>query len=123
MSSNTRVWWDGNPVQFIRWTEKGLVFNWDDPRETAIHMPRGAVVRLMAKGVLQIEGDAPEWMYTGHEPIVLRRSAETPVAGIPAERISAAQPTVSKLPNKLNIIARLINKLGGGDTGTARAAS
>jgi hypothetical protein len=57
----TRVFWDGGEVAFIRWTEKALVFSWDNQLETAIHMPRGAVLRLMQKGVLQIEGDMPPW--------------------------------------------------------------
>jgi hypothetical protein len=120
MSETTRVWWDGNPVQFIRWTEKGLVFNWDDPRETAIHMPRGTVVRLMAKGVLQIEGDAPAWACDGYKPVVLRQPVETRVVNIPVEK---PKPVTPKIPNKLNIIARLINKLGGGDASHARVSS
>jgi len=61
-SARTRVWWDGSEVHFIRWSERGLIFNWGDPRETAIHMPRGALMRLMQKGVIRIEGDLPEWL-------------------------------------------------------------
>ena len=121
MSDNTRVWWDGNPVQFIRWTEKGLVFNWDDPRETAIHMPRGAVMRLMAKGVLAIEGDAPMWTHPDYKPVSLPERRVAPVEHRPAERlpIETPKPPPQKVPNKLNIIARLIKKLGGGDPARA----
>jgi hypothetical protein len=124
MSENTRVWWDGSPVQFIRWTEKGLVFNWDDPRETAIHMPRGTVVRLMAKGVLEIEGDAPDWTRSDYRPVATPKPRVVPVESPPLEkvRLEKPQPAPPKVPNKLNIIARLINKLGGGDPGPARAA-
>ena len=79
MSDKTRVWWDGNPVQFIRWTEKGLVFNWDDPRETAIHMPRGAVMRLMAKGVLEIEGEQKHYSLGGQIGGSYKRSEQARV--------------------------------------------
>ena len=58
----TQVWWDGGTVDFVRWTEKSLVFCWEGARKTAVHMPRGAVVRLLDKGVLRIEGYQPEWL-------------------------------------------------------------
>ncbi|MBN1562464.1 MAG: hypothetical protein JXA10_01400 [Anaerolineae bacterium] len=117
MSEQTRVWWDGNPVQFIRWTDKGLVFNWDDPRETAIHMPRGTVMRLMAKGVLEIEGDAPDWTQSDYQPVARLEPPPRPVNDPPLANVQPElpQPAPPKVPNKLNIIARLINKLGGGD--------
>jgi len=35
---NTRIWWDGSEVSFIRWTEKALVFSWGNVTETAVHM-------------------------------------------------------------------------------------
>ncbi|MBN1201571.1 MAG: hypothetical protein JXJ20_06925 [Anaerolineae bacterium] len=58
----TRVWWDGGEVEFIRWTDKSLVFCWDNTMDTAVHMPRGALVRLIRKGVMQIEGEMPAWI-------------------------------------------------------------
>ncbi len=61
----TRVWWDGTEVRFIRWTDKALVFNWGSPRETAIHIPRGALTRLQEKGVLRVEGYVPGWLEEG----------------------------------------------------------
>jgi hypothetical protein len=103
MSENTRVWWDGAPVRFIRWTEKGLVFHWGDPNETAIHMPRGTVVRLMEKGVLEIEGYLPDWFYG-------RKSNE------PRQNRDSQQTAAPKTSNKLSIITRLIKKLSGGDS-------
>jgi hypothetical protein len=95
---STRIWWNDEEVKFIGWTEKTLVFHWEDPRETAIHMPRGAVVRLMDKGVLRIEGYVPVWM----------RPAEPPS---PAPQVEAA--TSSANNSKFNVVARLIRKLSG----------
>jgi hypothetical protein len=119
MRESTRIWWDGSLVQFIRWSDKGLVFNWDDPRETAIHMPRGTVMRLMEKGVLRIEGDAPEWTQANIQPVQLDAQRQPSSQLLPKEHT----PPAPKIPNKLNIIARLIHKLGGGDNDPARAAS
>ncbi|MBN1680505.1 MAG: hypothetical protein JW966_09445 [Anaerolineae bacterium] len=62
-ANQTRVWWDNSEVSFVRWTERSLVFCWSNVTETAIHMPRGAVMRLMQKGVLRVEGEMPEWSY------------------------------------------------------------
>ena len=98
----TRIWWDNEEVKFVGWTEKALVFHWEDPRETAIHMPRGAVVRLKDKGVLRIEGYMPIWAHSANQP--------QPTA-------PPAEP--SKLPqvnNRLNVVARLIRKLSGDHT-------
>jgi hypothetical protein len=125
MSNETRVRWDGTPVKFVRWTEKGLVFHWDDPRETAIHMPRGTVMRLMAKGVLEIEGYLPDWTYGDARHVAKPEPRKTLVERPPLEEVQVEKPKPNpappKMPNKLNIIARLIHKLGGGDPGPARA--
>jgi hypothetical protein len=101
MDTTTRVWWDNEEVKFVGWTEKALVFHWEDPRETAIHMPRGAVLRLMDKGVLRVEGYMPIWLHLGSQP--------KPVPAAPP-------PEPSKPPQvntRLNVIARLIRKLSG----------
>ena len=58
----TRVWWEGEEAVFIRWTNQSLVLAWPDAAETAVKIPRGAVTRLMGKGVLQIEGNVPAWV-------------------------------------------------------------
>jgi hypothetical protein len=119
----TRIWWDGGEVEFIRWTEKSLVFNWGDPRETAIHMPRGAVMRLMEKGVLRVEGEMPPW--SGLQLVDSELQAEDMIAdqGLqrqppPAFKSPVPTTTVEKqrpLGNRLNIVARLIRKLAGGE--------
>jgi hypothetical protein len=121
-AKRTRIWWDGGEVEFIRWTEKSLVFNWGDPRETAIHMPRGAVMRLMEKGVLRVEGEMPPWtglqlfdselhsegMLSTQEPQRQQPVFKSPV---PATAVEKQKP----LGNRLNIVARLIRKLAGGE--------
>lgn len=101
MTQPTRIWWDNEEVKFIGWTDKALVFQWEDPRETAIHMPRGAVVRLIDKGVLRIEGFLPVWMHPS-EP---SHTAPQPSQG------ETRQPSPSN--NRLNIVSRLIRKLSG----------
>jgi hypothetical protein len=101
----TRVWWDGEEVRFVGWTEKALVFHWEDPRETAIHMPRGAVVRLMDKGVLRIEGYVPVWMCSTGQP------STAPAAPAPAPPVEVSKPP--QLNTRLSAVARLIRKLSG----------
>ena len=105
MDTTTRIWWDNEEVKFVGWTEKALVFHWEDPRETLIHMPRGAVMRLMDKGVLRVEGYIPVWLRSEPQPV--------PVPVVPA---AAPPPEPIKPPQvnpKLNAIARLIRKLAG----------
>jgi hypothetical protein len=97
----TRIWWDNEEVRFVGWTEKALVFHWEDPRETAIHMPRGAVVRLMEKGVLRIEGYVPAWMRPADQP-----------PSVPAAPPVEASKT-PQLNSRLSAVARLIRKLSG----------
>jgi hypothetical protein len=114
----TRIWWDGGEVEFIRWTEKSLVFNWGDPRETAIHMPRGAVTRLMEKGVLRVEGEMPPWTGPRSDD---QLQSEDKLAAQEQQRQSAFKPPVpaaekpKPLSNRLSVVARLIRKLAGGE--------
>ena len=98
---NTRIWWDGGEVEFIRWTEKALVFQWGDATETAIHMPRGAVMRLMHKGVLQIEGEVPEWIEPRNDLLVEPVKPEAP------------SKETQQREGRLSVIPRLIRKLAG----------
>jgi hypothetical protein len=88
-------------VRFVGWTEKALVFHWEDPRETAIHMPRGAVVRLVDKGVLRVEGYVPAWMRPADQP--------SSVPAVPSAEASKP-PQVN---SRLSAVARLIRKLSG----------
>ncbi len=114
--TSTQVWWDGSEVDFVRWTEKSLVFCWKDARETAVHMPRGAVIRLMDKGVLRIEGYQPEWL-------AARRAVEDGVSEHAPPPVPAAPRDDSQPPSRLNIVLRLIRKLSGGsERGPASAA-
>ena len=101
----TRLRWDGGEVSFIKWTEKSLVFNWGDARETAVQLPRGAVMRLVEKGVLEVEGDTPRWF---QEDNVL------PYADHDAIDIAPNTPAVRKPePGNTGMISRLIRKLAG----------
>jgi len=118
----TRVWWDGGEVEFIRWTDKALVFNWGDPRETAIHMPRGAVMRLMEKGVLRVEGEMPPWTTSRSATSESAQLEDTqpdqdqPLRHSPAVfRPPAGLEKQKPVANRLNIVARLIRKLAGGE--------
>jgi len=86
----TRVWWNDGEVEFIRWTDKTLVFRWG--ADAPVHIPRGTVMRLLEKGGLRIEGRHPDWM-------VVTRSVDQP-----------SKP--------FNAILRLIRKLGGGEQQT-----
>jgi hypothetical protein len=127
--SQTRIWWDDSEVEFIRWSEKSLVFSWGNVTETAVHLPRGAVVRLLRKGVLRVEGTLPDWVNDPldsdligehHQPIHTARHFEPiMLVDIPPEpvdlapSIPAAAPHVDGSGGRFNAIARLIRKLGG----------
>jgi hypothetical protein len=133
------VWWEGEEAVFIRWTEQSLVLAWPDAAETAVKIPRGAVTRLMGKGVLQIEGNVPAWVRlscpesAGLEPVAaLARQGAAPAAspagsGQRSDSANQDQQAVMAPPqaagdrlaapaNKLSVVARLIRKLtGSGD--------
>lgn len=134
---DTRVWWEGEEAVFIRWTDQSLVLAWPDATETAVKIPRGAVSRLMGKGVLQIEGNVPPWIRLAHpefaksESIRSMDSKEAVLAASPArvgersdsgdqnQPVAMASPQVAEdrlgTPfNKSNVVARLIRKLTGG---------
>ena len=112
---STRVWWEDREVAFVRWTNQALVFAWRESDETAMHIPRGAVLRLLDRGVLRIDGDAPAWLYDSR-PLQLRH----PERSAPASQKVAPKAAPQKDKGRFNIIARLIQKLGGGDGATAR---
>jgi hypothetical protein len=103
-NDDTRVWWDGSEVNFLRWTESALIFSWYSATETAVQMPRGTVVRLLQKGVLYVEGFVPEWVNSG--------------LGLPETQPIAAQKPAPPAPaqakaEKVSMLTRLIRKLGG----------
>lgn len=113
----TRVWWDGEEAVFVRWTETSLVFFWPDSTDTAVKIPRGAVVRLMKKGVLKVEGYMPVWVRleptTAEADRVVKETLPTKVAPT-----SPAAGTPEKAPaekaDRFNVVARLIRRLSGG---------
>jgi hypothetical protein len=105
---STRIWWDGSEVSFVRWTDKALVFSWGNVTETAVHMPRGAVVRLMQKGVLQIQGETPEWIELS--PLEIEHVPEPDIVQTPAPQVEVKPEPQNP---RLSIVARLIRKLGG----------
>ncbi len=113
----TRVWWEGAEAVFIRWTDQALVLAWPDATDTAVKIPRGAVLRLMNKGVLHVDGAMPTWV-----PLTRVEFTETEPKTVPAEKAPAAVPVEpvkvearpAKSPDKLNAVARLIRKLTGG---------
>jgi CheY-like chemotaxis protein len=145
----TRVWWEGEEAVFIRWTDQSLVLAWPDAAETAVKIPRGAVTRLMGKGVLQIEGNVPAWVrlsrpeFAELEPVAALAHQGAARAASPAssdqrpDSVNQDQPALTAPPpavgdrlnapgNKLSVVARLIRKLtGNGDpqpqAGSSRA--
>ena len=106
----TRVWWEDREVAFVRWTDQALVFAWRESDETAMHIPRGAVLRLLDRGVLRIDGDAPAWLYDSR-PLQLQHPQQ------PAPAPQKATPPKDK--KRFSAIVRLIRKLSGGDGTTA----
>jgi CheY-like chemotaxis protein len=127
----TRVWWEGEEAVFIRWTEQSLVLAWPDATETAVKIPRGAVTRLVGKGVLQLEGNIPTWARLSRPELSVSRpehapeaQAAAPVADPASNGERQGQQAVTAAPqaaghrlnppaNKLSVVARLIRKLTG----------
>ncbi len=124
--ASTRIWWDGREVNFIRWTDGTLVFAWRENDETAMHIPRGAVTRLIDRGVLEVEGDLPAWLgdvltldVPAREPEPVKQPVQKPVA--PARReVARPAPAPARQHNqpapatsRRSIVARLLRKLGG----------
>lgn len=110
----TRVWWEDREVAFVRWTDQALVFAWRESDETAMHIPRGAVLRLLDRGVLRIDGDAPAWLYDSR-PLQLQRP-QRPVQ-------APKKPAPPKDKKRFSAIVRLIRKLSGGEGARAPQAS
>ncbi len=110
LQTNTRVWWDGNEVSFIGWTDRALIFTWNNTHDTAVQLPRGAVLRLVQKGVLVVRGQAPRWV---HE--MLTAPAPRPLDDGPVyAEVPVVQPAPAARSEKLTLVSRLIRKLSGG---------
>lgn len=119
----TRVWWDGGEVDFICWTEKSLIFSWRDVTETAVQLPRGAVVRLLEKGVLVVEGEMPSWIY--QVVYDLQRAAvqaappaqssaahdSSPATQAATHQSPAPEAAPDSAPVRFNVVSRLIRRI------------
>ncbi|MCD4685161.1 MAG: hypothetical protein K8S97_04410 [Anaerolineae bacterium] len=58
----TQLWMSSIPVEFVKWTPNGLIYNrLGGDRETA-SLNRGMVKRLVHEGLLEIRGDCPDWV-------------------------------------------------------------
>jgi len=123
--TDTRVWWDGSEVIFVRWTDRSLVFAWCDAAETAIQMPRGVVIRLLEKGVLHIEGVTPDWIFREQQqdiPAAPRTATTRNAAAAAQPVVSPTTPAKTEPSSKLGAIARLIRKLSGEPKSSPRTA-
>lgn len=137
----TRVWWEGAEAVFVRWTDQALIFAWQDATETAVKIPRGAVIRLLRKGVLDVEGYVPVWLRLSPAAEAISESMRAAATSTPVPSSSfleadpayeaefraqhapvAAPEAVTDQPqrsegrlDKVSVIARLIRKLTRGD--------
>ncbi|MBN2302857.1 MAG: hypothetical protein JXQ72_00170 [Anaerolineae bacterium] len=60
-NNDTRVWIDGEEVEFVAWTLRELIYTRPDFEDTLIRLPQRTVQRMLRKGTLRIEGARPEW--------------------------------------------------------------
>lgn len=112
----TRIWWEGEEAVFLRWTEESLVFLWSNSMDTAVKVPRRAVLRLMKKGVLEVEGYAPTWVWGTPEPKRVMEAAPAVKAPPPPQPLTLPEEAPSPKLDKLSVITRLIRKLTGADS-------
>ncbi len=131
--TKTRLWWDDSEVEFIRWSDKSLVFSWGNTTDTAVHLSRGTVVRLLKNGVLRVEGELPDWACPVpnaaapaeyhpaiHQPNRITSHFKPIVLDVPPEPDGVESPLPAVPPRddgptgRFRAITRLIRKLGGG---------
>lgn len=60
--NDTRLWLSGVPVEFVKWTPRGLVYVGLGSQETLTNLSRGMVKRMLRDGLLRIEGYMPDWV-------------------------------------------------------------
>lgn len=111
----TRIWWNGDEVHFLAWTDRALLFRWNEAvwnGRGVIQLPRGATRRLRDKGVLVIEGEVPDWLI--NMPPVERRPRSRPLPP-PAHLAPSPEPPPPTLPRAdlRSIVLRIIRKLTG----------
>lgn len=68
-SQDTRVWLGGVPVSFVQWMPTGLVYTRVGSTDTAAHLSRSTVKRLIREGMLKFEGYYPDWVYEEYESV------------------------------------------------------
>jgi hypothetical protein len=58
---STQLWLGGMRVEFIRWTNSGVIYARVGSQETLANLTRSTVRRLLKEGMLVIEGYRPDW--------------------------------------------------------------
>ncbi len=112
--AQTRIWWNGDEVYFLAWTDHALLFRWNEAvwnGRGVIQLPRGATRRLLNKGVLVIEGEMPDWL-TEKAPVgcPTRARPVPPPRPIPPPERPAPTPPKADLRS---IVLRVIRRLTG----------
>ena len=64
MEQVTQLWLGGVAVDFVRWTDRGLIYTSLGSHESLTSLSKGMVRRMIRDGLLRIEGYCPEW---GHD--------------------------------------------------------
>ena len=96
------------------------MFSWASTTDTAVHLSRGAVVRLLKNGVLRIEGTLPDWvskppdsdMLPAYHPITHQPARPTTsrfepiMLDIPSEPIPPAPPCPDHSGGRFRAITR-----------------
>ncbi len=58
---DTRVWFGGVEVEFVGWTNYGLVYTRVGSVQTLANLTKSTVRRLLRDGTLRLEGYRPDW--------------------------------------------------------------
>lgn len=58
---DTRLWMGGMEVQFVGWTNYGLVYTRVGSMQTLANLTKSTVRRLLLDGTLRVEGYRPDW--------------------------------------------------------------
>lgn len=59
--SPTQLWLGGMQVEFVKWTQSGLIYTRVGSQETLANLTRSTIRRLLKEGMLVIEGFRPDW--------------------------------------------------------------
>lgn len=58
---DTKIWINGDAVEFVTWTSRELIYTRAGYEDTLIRLPRNTVQRMLKSGALRIEGPRPDW--------------------------------------------------------------